>query len=90
MTDRRAIATGVLSYAAPLAAPDDQAGERAGARAVNEYAAELVRNRPDRFGLFAALPLPDVDAALVRPRTPWTSWAPTACWGCPTTGPLPG
>ena len=34
------------------------------ARHVNEYAADLVRDQPDRFGLFAALPLPDVDRAL--------------------------
>ena len=34
------------------------------ARQVNEYAADLVREQPDRFGLFAALPLPDLDSAL--------------------------
>jgi len=66
MMDRRSIATGVLSYAAPLAAPDDPEGVRAGARSVNEYTAELVKNRPDRFGLFAVLPLPDVDGALAE------------------------
>src|SRR4029450_5888130 len=32
------------------------------ARACNDYGAVLVRNRPKRFGLFAVLPLPDVDA----------------------------
>ncbi len=37
--DRRSIATGVLSYPAPLAAPDDPAGARAGAGRVNEYTA---------------------------------------------------
>lgn len=66
MMDRRSIATGVLSYAAPLAAPDDPDGARTGARSVNEYTAELVKNRPDRFGLFAVLPLPDVDGALAE------------------------
>jgi 6-methylsalicylate decarboxylase len=34
------------------------------ARRVNEYLAEIKRGRPDRFGGFAALPLPDVDASL--------------------------
>ncbi|MFJ8630770.1 amidohydrolase family protein [Streptomyces sp. NPDC093568] len=66
MMDRRAIATGMLSYAAPLAGPDDPAAARETARSVNEYTAELVKNRPDRFGHFAALPLPDVDDALAE------------------------
>ncbi|MEU1407888.1 amidohydrolase family protein [Streptomyces sp. NPDC005728] len=66
MMDRRSIATGVLSYAAPLAGPHDVGGARVVARSVNEYTAELVKNRPDRFGHFAVLPLPDVDGALAE------------------------
>ncbi|MFE7273189.1 amidohydrolase family protein [Streptomyces sp. NPDC057623] len=66
MMDRRSIATGLLSFPAPVAAPDDPAAARAGARSVNEYTAEVVKDRPDRFGHFAALPLPDVDAALAE------------------------
>lgn len=66
MMDRRSIATGLLSFPSPLAPPDDPAGARAGARRVNEYTAEVVKDRPDRFGHFAVLPLPDVDAALVE------------------------
>jgi predicted TIM-barrel fold metal-dependent hydrolase len=42
----------------------DRAAVRSLARACNEYGATLVRDRPSRFGLFAALPLPDVDATL--------------------------
>lgn len=34
------------------------------ARQVNEFCAELVKDRPDRFGFFASLPLPDVEASL--------------------------
>lgn len=34
------------------------------ARTCNEYAASLARDHPDRFGVFASLPLPDVDASL--------------------------
>ncbi|WP_406349901.1 amidohydrolase family protein [Streptomyces sp. NBC_00658] len=64
--DRRSIATGILSFPAPVAPPDDPAGARTGARSVNEYTAEIVKDRPDRFGHFATLPLPDVDAALAE------------------------
>lgn len=64
--DRRSITTGILSFPAPVAAPDDPAGARSGARSVNEYTAEVVKDRPDRFGHFAVLPLPDVDAALAE------------------------
>ena len=42
---------------------DNQATTRV-ARACNEYGAKLVQQYPKRFGLFAALPLPDVDATL--------------------------
>ncbi|MEI5522871.1 amidohydrolase family protein [Streptomyces brasiliscabiei] len=66
MMDRRSIATGLLSFPAPVAAPDDPDGARTGARKVNEYTAEVVKDRPDRFGHFAVLPLPDVDAALAE------------------------
>jgi len=31
---------------------------------VNEYTADLVAKRPDRFGDFATPPVPDVDGAL--------------------------
>ncbi|MCB5178774.1 amidohydrolase family protein [Streptomyces antimicrobicus] len=66
MMDRRSIATGILSYAAPLAAPGDVAGARAAAREVNDFTAEEVKDRPDRFGHFAVLPLPDVEGALAE------------------------
>jgi predicted TIM-barrel fold metal-dependent hydrolase len=36
------------------------------ARACNEYAAELTREHPGRFGVFASLPLPDVEAGLAE------------------------
>jgi 6-methylsalicylate decarboxylase len=62
--DSLEIATGVLSLTAPSI--EGWAGkERADmARRVNEYGADLVQRRPDRFGFFATLALPDVDAAL--------------------------
>src|SRR5258708_18649841 len=33
---------------------------------VNDYGTDLVQRRPDRFGFFATLALPDVDAALTE------------------------
>jgi 6-methylsalicylate decarboxylase len=42
---------------------DDQAA-RTLSRRVNEYLADIKRNRPDRFGAFAALPLPDIEGSL--------------------------
>nr|WP_145487596.1 MULTISPECIES: amidohydrolase family protein [Streptomyces] len=66
MMDRRSIATGVLSVSSPGTHFGDDAEARAVTRSVNEYGAELVKDRPDRFGLFASLPLPDVDGALAE------------------------
>lgn len=60
--DQLGIASAVLS-APPLWMNDIAATTRL-ARACNEYAAQMVADRPSRFGLFAYLPLPDVDAAL--------------------------
>lgn len=60
------VETSVLSVARPgfwFGDADRAAGM---ARQVNEYAATLVREQPDRFGLFAALPLPDLDGALAE------------------------
>jgi predicted TIM-barrel fold metal-dependent hydrolase len=44
----------------------DDAKARALARRCNEYAADLMRERPNRFGGFACMPLPDVDGTLVE------------------------
>ena len=38
------------------------------AREVNEYSAEVVAARPERFGFFATLTLPDVEGALAEAR----------------------
>ena len=42
----------------------DKAARRA--RDGNEYAAQMARDYPGRFGFFAAIPLPDVEAALIE------------------------
>src|SRR3984893_17965932 len=62
--DSQAIATGVLSLTAPSVVRWNKSERREMARRVNEYTADLVAKRPDRFGNFATLPLPDVDGAV--------------------------
>src|ERR1700746_1786036 len=62
--DDAGIDVAVVSLSTPGVHTGDGAKARALARRCNEFSAELVRSRPDRFGGFACLPLPDVDAAL--------------------------
>jgi predicted TIM-barrel fold metal-dependent hydrolase len=62
--DSQGIATGILSLTAPSVVDWGKSERRDIARRVNEYTADLVATRPDRFGNFATLPLPDVDGAL--------------------------
>ena len=68
MMDQHAIATGILSLSTPGPHFGDDAEARLLARQVNERLAELVKGRPDRFGMFASVPLPDVDGALEAVR----------------------
>ena len=63
--DRVGTAKALLSVSAPgvtTAANVSEATDMA--RAVNDAAAELVRDRPDRFGFLATVPLPSVDVAV--------------------------
>ncbi|WP_250516283.1 amidohydrolase family protein [Caballeronia sp. INDeC2] len=60
--DRYGITTAVVS-APPLWMPD-MAQTRTLTRACNEFSAQMVADHPTRFGTFAALPLPDMAAAL--------------------------
>jgi predicted TIM-barrel fold metal-dependent hydrolase len=64
LMDRRGIAVAVLSITEPGVHFTDAAVAKGLAREVNEFYADLIRESPHRFGAFAALPLPDVDAAL--------------------------
>jgi hypothetical protein len=54
----------VVSVSTPGVHTGDSAKARALARRCNEFSAELVHARPDRFGGFARLPLPEIDASL--------------------------
>ena len=62
--DRGGVETSILSISAPGVWFGDKAAARIQARECNEYGAQLVRDYPGRFGLFASLPLPDVKGAL--------------------------
>jgi aminocarboxymuconate-semialdehyde decarboxylase len=62
--DDAGIDVAITSISTPGVHMGDDAAARDLARRVNELSAELIQERPDRFGGFAALPLPDVDGAL--------------------------
>lgn len=64
--DKHDIATAVTSISAPGVYFGDEGFARDLARECNEYAASLIRDYPGRFGAFAILPLPDVDAAIAE------------------------
>ncbi|MET9790369.1 amidohydrolase family protein [Streptomyces canus] len=64
--ERHGVATSILSISTPGVHLGDDKEARAMARRVNEYVAEIVRDDPQAFGLFATLTLPDVDGALAE------------------------
>jgi len=64
MMDRHGISTAMLSVSSPgVHFGNDQVARRL-ARSVNEFGARIAKDHPGRFGMFASLPLPNVDAAL--------------------------
>jgi predicted TIM-barrel fold metal-dependent hydrolase len=62
--DRNGVAT-AIGYAGPLF-PDNVQNGRRQARETNEWSAQLCRDHPGRFGLFASLPMLDVEGALAE------------------------
>lgn len=64
--DRGGVAAAIVSITNPGLYFGDLAVTRRLARACNEYGGKLVLDHPTRFGLFAAMPLPDVDATVAE------------------------
>jgi predicted TIM-barrel fold metal-dependent hydrolase len=64
--DKGGVAASILSITNPGIWFGDKDKTRVLARACNEFGAKLVQAHPTRFGLFATLPLPDVDASLTE------------------------
>ncbi len=64
LMDRLGVAATIFSFTSPGIYFGDLAQTRDLARQCNDYLAELAAKHPKRFGGFAFLPLPDVDASL--------------------------
>lgn len=66
LMEANGIAAGIVSVSTPGVNLGSSADARAMARTVNDFAADIVRRHPDRFGFYATLTLPDVDGALAE------------------------
>jgi predicted TIM-barrel fold metal-dependent hydrolase len=64
--DRQGIAIAILSIAAPGIYFGDADFARKLARRCNEFGSKVMNENPQRFGCFATLPLPDLNASLIE------------------------
>ena len=64
MMDRNGIETAILSISSPGIHFGDDGAARTLARTVNQEGARLRETKPRRFGIFASLPLPDIEGSL--------------------------
>lgn len=62
--DKGGVAAAAVSITNPGLFFGDGAQAQRLARVSNEFMAQMVRDRPKRFAMFAAMPLPDIDATL--------------------------
>ena len=68
--EKAGVSKAVLSLVPPGVWFGDAAAARKLARECNEFGAGMAHDYPGRFGMFAALPLPDTRAACARSPTP--------------------
>ena len=66
--DRHGIAVSITSISTPGVWFGDIAQAKRLARSCNEFAAQMERDHPGRFGTFAIVPMPDIDATLEEIR----------------------
>ncbi len=62
--DQNGVATAIVSVSSPAMWTGNNEEARRNAHECNEYGAQLGRDFPGRFGMWGALPLPDVDGSL--------------------------
>jgi predicted TIM-barrel fold metal-dependent hydrolase len=62
--DKSGVETAIVSMTSPGVWFGNNEEGRKNARECNEYGAKLIKDYPGRFGMFAALPLPDTDGSL--------------------------
>jgi predicted TIM-barrel fold metal-dependent hydrolase len=63
--EKAGVATALVSMTSPGVWFDDgDDPARTRARICNEFGAEMIKNHPGRFGMFAAIPLPDTEGSL--------------------------
>jgi len=66
LMDREGIEVAITSISAPGIYFGDGQFTRDLARRCNEFSARLIKEHPQRFGAFAVLPLPDIEASLLE------------------------
>ena len=78
--DKAGIRVGVLSLASTPGVWFDLGAEKANqlARSCNDFAAEMMRDNPGRFGLFATLSMLDIDKTLKEIEYAFEKTRPTA------------
>ena len=62
--DKGGVATSIVSISEPGVYFGNNEAARALARECNDFGAKLMTDHPSRFGLFAIVPLPDIDSTL--------------------------
>lgn len=64
--DKADIASAVTSITSPGIWFEGDGNNRTRARDCNEFGATMMRDHPGRFGMFAAIPVPDIDGSLAE------------------------